>query len=69
MITGACLLLSACTAQTQEPAGPSPQEKRNNFDVCVIEFKKNNIYEFLPDGLQKDMIAAQAEQKCAYLLK
>lgn len=62
-------LLSGCASQTQEPAGPSPLEKRNNFDVCVIEYKKNNLYEILTNELQKNMVAAQAEQKCVYLLK
>jgi len=46
--------------------GTSPEEKRNNFDACVIDERaKNKNYE--PTGLE--WAQRHAEQVCSYLLK
>ena len=60
LLSVSLILLSGCSSEL------SPQEKRNNFDACVIDERaKNTNYE--PAGLE--WAQRHAEQVCSYLLK
>ncbi len=50
--------------------GPSAQEKRNNFDACVIEHKEQNPGRVMIDPVKDvELRQMRAESSCAYHLK
>jgi hypothetical protein len=58
------LLLMSCST------GPSAQEKRNNFDACVIEHKEQNPGRVMIDPVKDvELRQMRAESSCAYHLK
>ena len=49
---------------------PSAQEKRNNFDACVIEYKAQNPGRVMIDPVKDvELRQMRAESACAYHLK
>jgi hypothetical protein len=58
------LLLMSCST------GPSAQEKRNNFDACVIEHKAQNPGRVMIDPVKDvELRQMRAESSCAFHLK
>jgi hypothetical protein len=64
MLVVSLLLLMSCST------GPSAQEKRNNFDACVIEHKAQNPGRVMIDPVKDvELRQMRAESSCAYHLK
>lgn len=63
-----CLILSACSNKPSAPPAPSAQEKRNNFDACVIDWKLKNMPGYGDDFLN-GIYLKQAQEQCVDLLR
>lgn len=61
-----CLsLLTSCSVMASEE-GPSPIEKRNNFDACVINWLRDNV---ITSRESWDYYRPKAEMACVDLLE
>ena len=61
------MLLTGCSAQADLPKEPSAQEKRNNFDACVIEWFGKNLASGSAEA--QNYYRPNAEAACVTYLK
>lgn len=61
------IFLTGCSAQPEKSNEPSAQEKRNNFDACVIEWFGKNLASGSAEA--QNYYRPNAEAACVTYLK